>query len=112
MLPAGTRVISWPSIRTDLVNTGTARFDAELVEEGHRITSFEPGNDNAFCSGIRRQTKQAIPWCAQPPGLIAQCLLRVALASSNRLRLGGGTGGSSGSGLGLVWLWRWLRQWW
>ncbi|MEZ0475860.1 DJ-1/PfpI family protein, partial [Luteimonas salinilitoris] len=47
--PSGSRpTSSWPSLRTDLENAGARWKDAEVVTDGHVITSRKPGDIPAF----------------------------------------------------------------
>jgi protease I len=48
-------VTSWPSIRTDLINAGARWVDRAVVEDGHLITSRNPGDLAEFCDAILRQ---------------------------------------------------------
>jgi len=48
----GRRLTSWPSVRTDLVNAGARWEDAEVVEDGHLITSRKPDDLDAFCRAL------------------------------------------------------------
>ncbi|MBD3237985.1 MAG: DJ-1/PfpI/YhbO family deglycase/protease [Candidatus Eisenbacteria bacterium] len=48
----GRRVTSFFSIRADLVHAGAEWVDAEVVQDGHLITSRHPGDLPAFCRAI------------------------------------------------------------
>lgn len=48
----GRQVTSWPSLHTDLVNAGAQWKDAEVVTDGHIITSRKPGDIPAFNQAI------------------------------------------------------------
>jgi protease I len=50
----GREVTSWPSIRTDLENAGARWKDAEVVTDGHLITSRKPGDIPAFSDAVAR----------------------------------------------------------
>lgn len=45
-------VTSWPSLRTDLTNAGGRWKDAEVVQDGHVITSRKPDDIPAFTRAI------------------------------------------------------------
>jgi protease I len=44
----GRRLISWPSLRTDLRNAGAERVDEEVVVDGNLVTSRKPDDIPAF----------------------------------------------------------------
>ncbi|MGN6151539.1 MAG: type 1 glutamine amidotransferase domain-containing protein [Lysobacteraceae bacterium] len=48
----GREVTSWPSVRTDLQNAGATWKDAEVVVDGHVITSRKPDDLPAFSAAI------------------------------------------------------------
>lgn len=48
----GRELTSWPSLKTDLVNAGARWKDAEVVVDGHIITSRNPDDLPAFCRAI------------------------------------------------------------
>ncbi len=48
----GRQVTSWPSVRTDLVNAGAQWKDAEVVTDGHLITSRKPDDIPAFTKAV------------------------------------------------------------
>lgn len=48
----GRNVTSWPSLKTDLTNAGAHWQDAEVVVDGHIITSRKPDDLPAFCAAI------------------------------------------------------------
>ena len=48
----GREVTSWPSVRTDLENAGARWRDAEVVTDGHLITSRKPGDIPAFTRAV------------------------------------------------------------
>lgn len=48
----GRKVTSWPSLRTDLINAGATWTDAEVVKDGHIITSRKPGDIAAFAQAV------------------------------------------------------------
>ncbi|MET0808879.1 MAG: type 1 glutamine amidotransferase domain-containing protein [Pseudoxanthomonas sp.] len=48
----GREVTSWPSLRTDLVNAGGRWKDAEVVIDGHLITSRKPADIPAFSQAV------------------------------------------------------------
>ena len=48
----GRQVTSWPSLHTDLVNAGAEWKDAEVVTDGHIITSRKPDDIPAFNQAI------------------------------------------------------------
>jgi protease I len=48
----GRTVTSWPSVRTDLVNAGATWKDAEVVTDGHLITSRKPDDIPAFARAV------------------------------------------------------------
>ncbi|MBB1089131.1 type 1 glutamine amidotransferase [Lysobacter sp. SG-8] len=48
----GRRVTSWPSVRTDLENAGARWEDAEVVVDGHLITSRKPDDIPAFTRAV------------------------------------------------------------
>ena len=48
----GREVTSWPSLRTDLTNAGGKWKDAEVVADGHIITSRKPDDIPAFSKAI------------------------------------------------------------
>ena len=48
----GREVTSWPSVRTDLENAGARWRDAEVVTDGHVITSRKPGDIPAFTRAV------------------------------------------------------------
>ncbi|WP_407351889.1 type 1 glutamine amidotransferase domain-containing protein [Luteimonas sp. R10] len=48
----GREVTSWPSLRTDLENAGARWKDAEVVTDGHLITSRNPGDIPAFTRAV------------------------------------------------------------
>ena len=48
----GREVTSWPSLKTDLINAGAHWKDAEVVEDGHIITSRKPDDLPAFCRAV------------------------------------------------------------
>lgn len=45
-------VTSWPSVRTDLQNAGARWQDAEVVTDGHIITSRKPDDIPAFTQAV------------------------------------------------------------
>ncbi len=45
-------VTSWPSVKTDLVNAGARWKDAEVVVDGHVITSRKPDDIPAFTKAV------------------------------------------------------------
>ena len=50
----GREVTLWPSLRTDLVNAGAHWKDAEVVTDGHLITSRKPDDIPAFTDAVVR----------------------------------------------------------
>ena len=48
----GRNVTSWPSLRTDLGNAGATWKDAEVVTDGHVITSRKPDDIPAFAKAV------------------------------------------------------------
>jgi len=48
----GRTLTSWPSVRTDLRNAGAQWKDAEVVVDGHIITSRKPEDLPAFCTAV------------------------------------------------------------
>ena len=48
----GRNVTSWPSLRTDLTNAGAKWSDAEVVVDGHVITSRKPDDIPAFIKAV------------------------------------------------------------
>lgn len=48
----GREVTSWPSVRTDLENAGARWRDAEVVTDGHLITSRKPDDIPAFTRAV------------------------------------------------------------
>ncbi|HST44631.1 MAG TPA: type 1 glutamine amidotransferase domain-containing protein [Luteimonas sp.] len=48
----GRDVTSWPSVRTDLENAGARWQDAEVVTDGHVITSRKPDDVPAFSQAV------------------------------------------------------------
>ena len=48
----GRNVTSWPSVRTDLTNAGANWRDAEVVVDGHVITSRKPDDIPAFTQAV------------------------------------------------------------
>lgn len=48
----GRQVTSWPSLHTDLINAGAQWKDAEVVTDGHIITSRKPDDIPAFNQAI------------------------------------------------------------
>jgi len=50
----GRELTSWPSLRTDLVNAGAQWKDAEVVTDGHLITSRKPDDIPAFTDAVVR----------------------------------------------------------
>ena len=48
----GREVTSWPSVKTDLVNAGASWKDAEVVVDGHVITSRKPDDIPAFTKAV------------------------------------------------------------
>ncbi|WP_149193748.1 type 1 glutamine amidotransferase domain-containing protein [Luteimonas suaedae] len=48
----GREVTSWPSLRTDLENAGARWKDAEVVTDGHVITSRKPDDIPAFTQAV------------------------------------------------------------
>jgi protease I len=48
----GREVTSWPSLRTDLENAGARWTDAEVVTDGHLITSRKPDDIPAFSRAV------------------------------------------------------------
>lgn len=48
----GREVTSWPSVRTDLENAGARWKDAEVVVDGHVITSRKPDDVPAFSQAV------------------------------------------------------------
>ena len=48
----GREVTSWPSLRTDLENAGARWKDAEVVTDGHLITSRKPDDIPAFTQAV------------------------------------------------------------
>jgi protease I len=59
-------VTSWPSLRTDLLNSGARWVDREVVVDGNLITSRNPGDLPAFCDAILRQLAEGVPERAKP----------------------------------------------
>ncbi len=55
----GRRLTSWPSIRTDLENAGAHWEDAEVVVDGHVITSRKPDDIPAFTRAIIEHVSRA-----------------------------------------------------
>ena len=55
----GRKVTSWPSLKTDLENAGAHWQDAEVVVDGHVITSRKPDDIPAFTQAI-------IDWLSKP----------------------------------------------
>jgi protease I len=51
----GSRVTSWPSIKTDLVNAGAEWVDEPVVEDGYLITSRKPDDLDVFCEAILKR---------------------------------------------------------
>ncbi|USI99740.1 type 1 glutamine amidotransferase [Xanthomonas prunicola] len=45
-------VTSWPSVKTDLINAGARWRDAEVVVDGHLITSRKPDDIPAFAAAV------------------------------------------------------------
>ncbi|MBJ7574760.1 type 1 glutamine amidotransferase domain-containing protein [Luteimonas sp. MC1828] len=48
----GRELTSWPSVRTDLENAGARWKDAEVVTDGHIITSRKPDDIPAFSNAV------------------------------------------------------------
>jgi protease I len=48
----GRTLTSWPSVKTDLINTGAIWIDKEVVIDGNLITSRCPDDLDAFCEAI------------------------------------------------------------
>lgn len=48
----GRKVTSWPSVRIDLQNAGATWQDAEVVVDGHIITSRKPDDLPAFSAAV------------------------------------------------------------
>ncbi len=48
----GRELTSWPSVRTDLENAGARWKDAEVVTDGHLITSRKPDDVPAFSQAV------------------------------------------------------------
>lgn len=48
----GREVTSWSSVKTDLTNAGARWKDAEVIVDGHIITSRKPDDLPAFCRAI------------------------------------------------------------
>ena len=48
----GRKMTSWPSVQTDLRNAGAQWTDAEVVVDGHIITSRKPDDLPAFCTAV------------------------------------------------------------
>lgn len=48
------KVTSWPSVKTDLKNAGADWHDAEVVVDGHVITSRRPDDIPAFSEAIAK----------------------------------------------------------
>lgn len=48
----GRKLTSWPSVQTDLRNAGAHWQDAEVVVDGHIITSRKPDDLPAFCRAV------------------------------------------------------------
>jgi protease I len=48
----GRELTSWPSLRTDLTNAGATWKDAEVLVDGHIITSRNPGDIPAFSEAV------------------------------------------------------------
>jgi protease I len=48
----GRELTSWPSVRTDLQNAGARWKDAEVVTDGHLITSRKPDDVPAFSQAV------------------------------------------------------------
>jgi protease I len=60
---------SWPSIRTDLLNSGARWVDREVVEDGNLVTSRKPDDLPAFCATIlRRLGERAADRPGRPSG--------------------------------------------
>ncbi|WP_422509054.1 type 1 glutamine amidotransferase domain-containing protein [Stenotrophomonas sp. GZD-301] len=53
-LATGHRLTSWPSLKTDLGNAGAEWTDAEVVVDGHVITSRKPGDIPAFADAVAK----------------------------------------------------------
>ncbi len=49
---SGARLTSWPSLETDLRNSGATWVDEEVVVDGNLITSRKPDDLPAFCSAL------------------------------------------------------------
>jgi protease I len=54
----GKTVTSWPSIKTDLVNSGANWVDQEVVEDENLITSRKPDDLEAFTKVLLSQVEQ------------------------------------------------------
>jgi protease I len=55
----GREVTSWPSVRTDLQNAGAMWQDAEVVVDGHIITSRKPDDLPAFSAAVIKALEAA-----------------------------------------------------
>ena len=53
-LAKGHAVTSWPSLKTDLTNTGAQWRDAEVVVDGNLITSRKPDDIPAFADAVAK----------------------------------------------------------
>jgi protease I len=60
----GTRLTSWPSIRTDLRNAGAEVVDQEVCIDGRLTSSRSPADLPAFCAAMVEQFAMAL----QPAG--------------------------------------------
>src|SRR5690606_13658862 len=71
----GRELTSWPSLRTDLENAGARWKDAEVVLDGHVITSRKPDDVPAFSQAVidALDSASAAPWRRLSPAAADSC---------------------------------------
>jgi len=78
MSPTRCRIVSWPSLKTDLQNAGALWMDQEVVVDGKLVSSRKPDDIPAFNREMLKLFSQ------RPAGRVAQ-MRRLTRAMDRRL---------------------------